>query len=496
MRSKKLLVVMTIALVLVFSLEAAAQAKKINNIGQYTFARVRGKIPTPEVMKMLVERYSADIKIGFEQAGYGFLYEPFIEQLKTAQFEDTTWNVGETVKWMLFRSKGKIKVSGELEWAGKKPVEVFAIKVKDGFKTYTFIIPKPCGNIALKGMVEEIPEAICSLKVSPAKANINDPITVDMSGTQYAKSMKVEIFDKQGNRVASKDLTPEAARWQTKLDKPGEYTFKGSAVNMAGKPSINPCEAKVYINYPPVAKVEPSCTTCTNMYGKPITFDASGSSDPDGEVTRVVFELQDPSGQVIDSYNATSKPFSWQKTLYKEGTFTVSVTAYDSDGAVSAATEDSRKSFTVTRKKFFGVIEAGAMLAHGGSQYDLPGYVPYLYLRPGFFVWLNPDKISLTLTSGAGMPLKGSPWKAVIMGELLANFHFGKVYLGLGPGFSTKELSDLYNRKSGVDGVGQLGVTLFNNYVRMSHLFFEFRAPIGRNFEDHHKMGIGFRYCF
>ncbi|MGB9906588.1 MAG: hypothetical protein ACPLRR_04270, partial [Candidatus Saccharicenans sp.] len=355
MKIKKLAIFMVIVLVLIFALEAAAQAKKINNIGQYTFARVRGKIPTAEVMKMLVDRYSADIKTGFEQAGYGFLYEPFINQLKTAQFEDTTWNIGETVKWMLFRSHGKVKVSGELEWAGKKPVEVFAVKVKEGYKTYTFIIPKPCGNIAFKDMVEEIPEAICSLKVSPAKANLNDPITVDMSGTQFAKSMKVEIFDKQGAKVASKDLTPEAAKWQTKLDKPGEYVFKGSAVNLAGKPSANPCEGKVYINYPPVAKVVPGCTDCTNKYGKPLTFDASGSSDPDGEVTRVVFELQDANGQVIDSYNDTEKPFTWEKTLYQEGTFTISTTAYDNDGAVSTASEDSRKSFTVTRKKFFGL---------------------------------------------------------------------------------------------------------------------------------------------
>ncbi|MCX8160404.1 MAG: hypothetical protein N3G18_05685 [Candidatus Saccharicenans sp.] len=496
MKIRKMAIFMVIVLALIFTLEAAAQAKKINNIGQYTFARVRGKIPTPEVMKMLVDRYSADIKTGFEQAGYGSLYEPFINQLKTAQFEDTVWNIGETVKWMLFRSHGKVKVSGELEWAGKKPVEVFAIKVKEGYKTYTFIIPKPCGNIAFKSMVEEIPEAICSLKVSPARANINDPITVDMSGTKFAKSMKVEIFDKQGAKVASKDLTPEGAKWQTKLDKPGEYVFKGSAVNLAGKPSANPCEGKVYINYPPVAKVAPSCTDCTNMYGKPLTFDASGSSDQDGEVTRVVFELQDAKGQVIDSYNDTEKPFTWEKTLFKEGTFTVSTTAYDNDGAVSTASEDSRKSFTVTRKKFFGLIEVGPMLAHGGDQYDLPSYVLYLYLRPGFFYWINPDKVSLTLTAGAGLPLKGDPWKAIIMGELLANFHFGKVYLGIGPGFTTKELSSLYNRKSGVDAVGQLGITLFDNYVRMSHLFFEFRAPIGRNFEDHHKMGLGFRYCF
>lgn len=258
-------------------------------------------------------------------------------------------------------------------------------------------------------MTEAIPEAICSLKVSPAKANINDPITVDMSGSQYAKSLKIEVLDKQGNKVATKELTPDSPRWQTKLDKPGEYVFKGTAINMADKPSANPCEARVYINYPPIASVVPSCTECKNYYGRPITFDASGSSDSDGEVTKVAFELKDDNGQVVDSYVDSEKPFTWEKTLYKEGTFTVAATAYDNDGAVSAPTGDSSKSFTVTRKKLFGLIEFGPMLAHGGDEYDLSDYVAYLYVRPGLFTWLNPDKISLTFTAGAGLPLKGSP---------------------------------------------------------------------------------------
>ncbi|MGC8892498.1 MAG: hypothetical protein ACP5P6_07845 [Candidatus Saccharicenans sp.] len=486
MKSKNALIWVSVFLVFCLVASASAEVKKIKSIGHFTFARVRGKIPTPEVMKMLVDRYSADIKTGFEQAGSADLYQPFIDQLKTAQFEDTTWNPGDTVQWMLFRSHGKVKVSGELEWAGKKPVEVFAVKVKIGFKTYTFIIPKPCGNIALKGMVEEIPEAICALSVSPAKANINDPITVDMSASQYAKSLRVEVYDKQGNKVASKDLTPEAAKWQTKFDKPGEYLFKGVAINFADKASINPCEGKVYINFPPVAKVVPSCTECKNYYGRPITFDASGSSDPDGEVTKVSFELTDNNGQVIDSHVDTQKPFTWEKTLYKEGTFNISVTAYDNDGASSASTPDSKKSITVTRKKLFDLIEGGPLLAHGSS------YQTYIYFRTGLFTWINPDKISLTFTAGAGAPLKGSPWKAIMLAELLANAHFGNFYLGAGPGFTTKEET---GRKAGVDGVGQIGYTIFNNYLKMSQIFFEFRAPIGRTF-DSHKMAIGFRYCF
>jgi hypothetical protein len=473
-------------LILLLAVGATAEVKKIKSMGSYTFVRIKGSIPTPEVMKMLADRYAGDIKYGFDQAGYGDIYLAFIDQLKSAQFEDTTWNIGETVKWMLFRSQGKIKVTGSLEWAGKKPLEVFAVKVKKGFKTYTFIIPKPCGNIALRDEIEEIPEAVCSLKVTPAKVNINDPITVDMSGSQYAKSLKVEVIDKQGNKVLSKDLTPEAARWQTKLDKPGQYIFRGTAINLEDKPSTNKCESGVYVNFPPVAQVAPNCLNCREYAGRPLTFDASGSTDPDGEVARVAFELTDSNGQVVDSLTVTQKPYIWEKTLYKPGDYTISVTAYDNDGASSASTSESRKTIRVTRKTLFVAAEAGPLLAHGS-------YTGFAFVRTGMFIWLKPDKTSLTFTSGAAVPFKGAPWKAVITANLLGNIHLGKVFLGLGAGFMTKETSD---RETGVDGLGQLGVTLSNSYFNLWQLYFEFRAPIGRSFSDCHKMAVGLRYNF
>ncbi len=486
MAVKRLRLVIIPCLILLLVGSASAEVKKIKSMGNFTFVRIKGSIPTPEVMKMLADRYAGDIKYGFDQAGYGDIYLPFIEQLKSAEFEDTTWNIGETVKWMLFRSQGKIKVTGPLEWAGKKPLEVFAVKVKKGFKTYTFIIPKPCGNIALRDEVEEIPEAVCNLKVSPTKVNINDPIMVDMSGSQYARSLKVEVFDQQGNKVTSKELTPETARWQTKLDKPGEYVFRGTAINLADKPSSHVCEGRVYVNYPPVARVVPNCLNCREYVGRPLTFDASGSSDQDGEIIRVVFELTDSTGRVVDTLAVTQKPYIWEKVLYSPGDYTISVTAYDNDGAASVATSDSRKTIRVTRKTLFIAAEAGPLLAHGS-------YTAFGFVRTGMFVWLSPDKTSLTFTSGAAVPFKGAPWKPVITANLLGNVHFGKVFLGLGAGFMTKERSD---RKTGVDALGQLGATLSNNYLSMWQLYFEFRVPLGRSFSDCHKMAVGLRYNF
>ena len=49
-----------------------------------------------ESMKLLVDRYAADIQSGFEMAGYGELYSPFMEEVKQAAFVEKDLAVGET----------------------------------------------------------------------------------------------------------------------------------------------------------------------------------------------------------------------------------------------------------------------------------------------------------------------------------------------------------------------------------------------------------------
>jgi hypothetical protein len=102
----------------------------------------------------------------------------------------------------------------------------------------------------------EIRDAICDLQVQPVKANLNDPILLDMSRSQNAKSMEVEIFDKEGMKITSQKLAPKNPKWETRFDQPGEYFFKGKAFNTEGKPSENLCEASTYINAPPVSRLE------------------------------------------------------------------------------------------------------------------------------------------------------------------------------------------------------------------------------------------------
>jgi len=485
MRNKKIIILAIVFLVLC-SLSSLAETKKLKSIGQYTLARVRGNIPTQEVMKTLVEKYAGDIKYGFDLAGYGDLYLPFMDQLKATKFEEKTLAVGDKLMWMLFRSHGKVKIVFDVEWAGKQPLEVFSFKIEKDFKHYEFIMPRPCGNISLFKVEEIIPVPTCSLVVSPLKANVNDPITVDMSGSQYAKSMEVDIFDATGAKIASKALAPDSPKWQTSFDKPGEYVFKARVFNLNGELAGTGCEAKTYINFPPVCKLITSCLPCEDYVGRPITFDASSSSDPDGDVVKAAFEIIDTAGKVVDTFLKTEKPFTWEKVFKKPGTYTVSVVVTDNLGAVSV--DPCKITFEVTQKKFFLLFEAGPLIAKGT-------YTAFLFSRGGFLYKIVPDTLDFTLSAGVSIRTKGDPWRTFFIANALFNLHAGPTFFGAGLGYTSKEQ---ITRKGGVDAVGNVGVDLFNKYTSIGSLFLEFRSPLGsgRPFEDHHKFALGFRILF
>jgi hypothetical protein len=485
MRGKRAACFVIIACLLISNF-AFAQTKKLTSIGRYTFVRIRGVIPTQEVMKRLVDLYAGDIKYGFDLAGYGDLYLPFMEQLKTAQFEEKSLPVGDKLMWMLFRSQGKIKIVRDVEWAGKKPLDVFAFYVVKDWKKYEFVMPRPCGNISLRS-IEEVapPEAICRLSVSPAKINIKGSVVIDMSGSQNAKAMRVDVFGPDGAKITTHQLSPENAKVTMTLDKPGDYRFQGVAINLADKPSTNPCEAKVHVNFPPTCRLTVSCSPCLNYVGKPITFDASGSTDPDGEVVRADFELLDKDGKVIEKFSSTSKPFTWSKTFVKGGTYTVTCIVTDDFGAVS---ESCRATFEVTPKRSFVVAEGGPLFARGSHG-------PYFFGRIGFLYRLIPDPLDLVITAGPGLALKGEPWKSFLMGNVMLIYHTGSAYFGGGLGFATKARED---RKGSVELLGEVGVDVFNYYNSAGSLFFEARGAVGegRSFSKYHKFALGFRFIF
>jgi hypothetical protein len=488
MKNKRL-IFFVVGFLIVFSLSSFAETTKLKSIGHYSFARIRGQVPTQEVMKMLVDRYAADIKYGFDLAGAGDLYLPFMDQLKSASFEEKSLPVGDKFMWMLFRSQGKVKVAQDIEWAGKVPLNVFALTVNQDDKAYEFVVPRPCGNISLRSITAlevPVPPAVCNLAVSPAKVNLKDPVTIDMTGTQSAKSMEVDVFGPDGTKLATHALTPESATKQTSFDKPGVYTFKGRATNAQGKVSDSPCEAKVVVNAPPTCALTTSCQPCKNMVGNPITIDASGSADPDGQVAKADFAIVDAAGNPVDKFMDGDAPFVWDKTFDQPGTYAITVVVTDDFGAVS---EPCRVVLDVTQKRLFFLIEGGPGLLHGT-------YTAMLWARAGLLYKIVPDTLDFILSFGGGIPLIGDPWTSFLMGNALLNVHAGPAYVAGGLGFSTK---DQTTRKGGIDLVGEVGVDLFKRNSSVGSVLFELRAPVltsDRSFEEYHKLLLGFRYIF
>jgi len=485
MRNKKVVVILVLLLA-VCALSSYAQTKKLKSIGHYTLVRIRGKVPTQDVMKMLVDRYAADIKYGFDLAGAGDLYLPFMDQVKSASFEEKALPVGDTLQWMLFRSQGKVKVVRDVEWAGKAPLEVFSFTVKKDFKAYEFVMPRPCGNISLRGVSDlELPPAICNLVVSPAKVNLKDPVTIDMSGTQQAQSMEVDVLGPDGAKLATHSFTPDSAKKQVNFDKPGVYTFKGRATNPQGKVSENPCEAKVVVNAPPTCALTTSCAPCKNMVGRPISIDASGSSDPDGQVAKADFAIADAAGNPVDKFMDSEAPFVWEKIFDKPGSYAITVVVTDDFGAVS---EPCRLVLEVTQKRSYFSVEGGPFFARGSHG-------PYVYGELDWMNWITPDKLDFTLAAGGAIALKGDPWKSFFLADATLNYHADAFYFGGGVGFTTAVKAQ---RDADFEIVGRVGVDLFKNPENMGGLIFQIRWPIGsgRSFADNHKFALGFRFLF
>ncbi len=478
MRNKKIVALMIFALA-IFLTSSYAETKKIYRLGVHPLM-VKGVISADQ-LKEVVWKYDKQIKEGFELAGHGDLYLDFMNLIEPSTFEEKTLPTGTKLVWMLYKPGWKVRVAKDVEWAAQKPLDVFAVTLNRECMNYHFVIPKKCGNIALYKAESEC--AACDLKVDKEKVNVNEAFAIDLSGSKCAQSMEVEIVAADGTKVASQTLSPADPKWETQLDKPGEYTIKGSVFNPKCDPPTVTCTAKLVVNAPPVCcvKVLPE----KKFVKKPIMIDATCSNDPDGEIVEAAFEIKDEEGNVVETQVLKEAPFKWEKTFDKPGTYNICLKMADNDGG---SCEDCQTKIEVKKKPLFGMLAFGPMLAKGT-------YSAYLFGRLGLGFWLVPDTLDLTLSGGGGLNLSGDPFKSFAMGTLVMNFHTGAFWFGGGLGLTTDVKDDW---DGGLNVVGNLGFDIFNTGTSAGSIFAEIRFPVGddHEFSEHHMILLGFKYIF
>ncbi len=282
-------------------------------------------------------------------------------------------------------------------------------------------------------------------------------------------------------------LTADSPKWETRFDKPGDYFFKGKAFNTEDKPSENICEAKTYINFPPISKLE--CRPCKDKILKPIMLDATGSTDPDGQVIRIDFEITDEKGNLVDRFTDNDMPFSWEKVFEDKGVYTVTAISTDDYGAMSEPAlvkVVARKG----RKRISFLLDAGAVAARGEGT-----YMVFPAGRLGIVYELFPGTLDIIIAGGAAYSNASAPWKSFYNGSLLLNFHLGPLSIGAGAGVTTRDKETL--PKSYGEAVANIGIDMFNISKTKISILFEAAGPVSNlSFEDHYKAMATLRLTF
>ena len=83
------------------------------------------------------------------QAGLSELITPMANVLATGYISDTTVAPGTHMEWMALKRAGRASLLRNVRWTGRQSFDAFQFSVESAGYTYTFIVPKVCGNFSL-----------------------------------------------------------------------------------------------------------------------------------------------------------------------------------------------------------------------------------------------------------------------------------------------------------------------------------------------------------
>ncbi|HPB55007.1 MAG TPA: hypothetical protein PLB68_03530 [Candidatus Aminicenantes bacterium] len=472
---KKTLLTLFILLTFLVSLQAAE--KKVTRLGGHPF--YKSKNLTPDELKKIAVDRAGDVKMGFEEAGYGGLVYPFLEQLQKAELKETTIEPGDKLMWMLAKRGKKVTVGHDIVWAGKKPVSAYTFKIARDENIYEFVIPKICANISLKSIAKA---PVCALAVSPEKVEVGKPVKVDTCGSQeYVKNVVV-ITDAAGTEVKTLELPAEGCSTEVTFDKPGVYTFKSVSHNGEGFCSSKACEGTVTVweNKPPVCKLEVRPTEV--LKGQKVTIDGSGSTDPDGKIINAAFEVKDANGVVEESKNITEPPFSYELKTKKVGEHTVSLFVKD-DGPEGGKTSEGCTATFLVKKRGFILADAGF-----SQMYDPNNFV---FLRLGYSYKIQ-ENLRINGLVGPYIEVSDEDYGTPVVLDVTLTYHPSKFWIGGGTGLW------LVDGDSKLDLIANVGYEIFSGKKVTGSLFLEGRSAFKDfdKFKDMARYGLGLRLSF
>jgi hypothetical protein len=205
-------------------------------------------------------RFQKEVATAMDAAGLTGMTQQVIDAFASGQAKEISFERGRTIEWMAYYNPKtrKADLIRMIKWGGRQPFGAYEVSIEDGPKTYTFVMPKPCGNLSLAS-VEEAPLADCPTvnvqrdcdgKVLSFRAS--SPGDISRIEVRRSGSDQVVSVLRGENSFASGNL-PIAA---------GQYTFKaydkyGRETKVCQVVAVEECPV------PMPVFVEPTCPPIT-----------------------------------------------------------------------------------------------------------------------------------------------------------------------------------------------------------------------------------------
>jgi hypothetical protein len=398
-----------------------------------------------------------DVRAAFAEAGMDSLADKFLQAIADGTpdtIKDSPYPVGDTLVWMASRDPRNRKphLLRNVRWSGKKPFPAWEITLEEGYKIYTFVLPKACMNFSL-GKVTEKPLPEC-VTVAVERDCVKKTMTARATGASISGNQITRVeMSRDGSKVT--DLLPTQGFSYSGALQPGRYSFKAFDQYDREVPICNtqPLTVEACPAPPPPPPPPPpaSCAlTASAVKGKAgwdVTVDGSGCRN----AKQMTFEIVDPAGKVVpftyegktQSAATLGPPFQGTVTIKKLAAGTYTVRGKVENENAKAAGASCEATFTIVPEEkigfFFGgyfgkerrVRETGETLDNG--EQALYGYcAPLIGLKAGVPIKVS-DVFEVAPAFGVAINLdKGSNTSA--FAELELNRVYEKGFFGTGIG--------------------------------------------------------------
>src|SRR6516162_2233888 len=111
--------------------------------------RFSGPMHSVDDLRTMAAANRTQISSVLSQAGLGDISTSFLNVIATGYVSDTTVAPGTHMDWMALKRAGRASVLHNVRWTGAQAFDAFQFSVEANGYSYTFVVPKICGNFAL-----------------------------------------------------------------------------------------------------------------------------------------------------------------------------------------------------------------------------------------------------------------------------------------------------------------------------------------------------------